>query len=114
MKYIDNLTGGFVGVSLWSCVEMNVAVMSACLPTVRPLLSNVPVHLNKIRPYTTGGRLWPRNSYNEARRGGGTDAEELSRLPSDAISQFSVLNEVVSCRSDIESTKDNQSERVIF
>ena len=30
--------GSYAGTVLWSCVEVNVAVMSACLPTLGPVL----------------------------------------------------------------------------
>jgi len=30
-------SGSYYGINLWSCVEVNAAVISACLPTLRPL-----------------------------------------------------------------------------
>ena len=92
-------------ISLWSCVEMNVAVTSACLPTVRPLLSKIPMCFSRNRSPTTGRILWSKNPYEGVREERGTDAEELSRLPK--VDPFSVssVNEGVSYRSDIESTK---------
>ena len=31
------LSDTYYGVSVWSCVEVNIAIVSACLPTMRPL-----------------------------------------------------------------------------
>ncbi|KAF3765299.1 putative integral membrane protein, partial [Cryphonectria parasitica EP155] len=34
----DDMTWSYVGVGLWTAVEIDVAVVSSCLPTMRPLL----------------------------------------------------------------------------
>ncbi|KAF7868661.1 hypothetical protein EAF04_005191 [Stromatinia cepivora] len=34
-----DITWSYVGVGLWSAVEIDVAVISACLPTLRPVLT---------------------------------------------------------------------------
>ena len=35
------LIGTCYGVNVWSCVEVNIAIVSACLPTMRPLVQKV-------------------------------------------------------------------------
>lgn len=35
---VDILVGNYYGVAVWSAAEINTAVISACLPTIRPVL----------------------------------------------------------------------------
>ena len=37
----SHLVGSYCGVGVWSVVEVNTAVISACLPTLRPLVQHV-------------------------------------------------------------------------
>lgn len=40
--------GSYYGVAVWSSVEVNIAVISACLPTIRPFLQSVGQRLTKM------------------------------------------------------------------
>lgn len=48
--------GSYTGTAIWSTVEVNVAVMSACLPTIRPLLRRTIPKLLSIGSFSFGSQ----------------------------------------------------------
>jgi len=74
--------GTFYGIVLWSCIECNVAVISACIPTLRPILQKVLPSAafamllgttNKQKNYKSDPAAWKNAS-------SGTHGEEFQRL----------------------------------
>ncbi|ERF72506.1 hypothetical protein EPUS_09033 [Endocarpon pusillum Z07020] len=53
---VRNLTWSYVGTAFWSVVEVNVAVMSACFPTMRPLLQRTIPKLLSIGSFSFGSQ----------------------------------------------------------
>ena len=68
------LTGNYYDISLWSCVEVNIAIVSACLPTMRPLAQ-------KMFPAAFISRVFS-SRRNQFQKAGPTErGEEFQRLP---------------------------------
>ncbi|MCJ1235776.1 hypothetical protein MMC14_003747 [Varicellaria rhodocarpa] len=81
-----DVTWSWYGVAVWSAIELNVAVVSACLPTMRPLVQAIvasPVvscsfdAIGKLRPTNGKGNVWPMKRTSQRQ---GND-EEFHRLP---------------------------------
>lgn len=49
--------GSTYGVAVWSVIELNVAVISACLPAMRPLLKGFEHTIQSLR-LSAGNRSW--------------------------------------------------------
>jgi len=73
----SDITWTYVGVGLWTAVEIDVAVTSACLPTLRPVLSHlVPVFFDVFKSRIGRSKGTHDSSNNTHLRG-----EEFQRLP---------------------------------
>ena len=82
------MTDSYYGVVVWSCVEMDVAVVSACLPTMRPILQAVFPSELATKLYGSGGRSHDQGDSNGTRDGSyykmsarAKHNEEFQRLP---------------------------------
>lgn len=52
---VSNITQEFVGITIWSTIEINVGIICACLPTLRILLARLfPNILGTSQQYYTG------------------------------------------------------------
>ena len=87
MALLTLCLGSWYGVAVWSAIELDVAVVSACLPTMRPLVQAIgasPVLVRffnasrKARPADGKVNAWPMERLSHRQ---GTD-EEFHRLPS--------------------------------
>ncbi|KAF4625522.1 hypothetical protein G7Y89_g12644 [Cudoniella acicularis] len=91
---IEDMTWTYVGVGLWTAIEINVAVISACLPTLQPVLSYIiPSFLSKVIPSTKSKvsnapskDIYLNTASNRAR------GEEFQRLPEYAMDSISREN----------------------
>ena len=78
--------GSWYGVAVWSAIELNVAVVSACLPTMRPLIQAIVASPVVSRLFYVSGKLRPANGKDNAwpmerlSQRQGTD-KEYHRLP---------------------------------
>jgi hypothetical protein len=73
-----DITYHFREIIVWSCVEVNVGLACACLPSLKPALSLLG--LNRIFGFTDSRNLYPSSSgrseniYNKSSGTGGTDS----------------------------------------
>jgi len=87
MNLMD-MTWTYVGVGLWTAVEIDVAVISACLPTLRPVLGYlIPSFFREIIPGTAKDKSSNILSNNFSAHGGTnwSHGEEFQRLPEYAM-----------------------------
>lgn len=110
-RLLNKRTDTSYGTGLWSCLEVDVAIISACLPTIRPLIRKVGAQLASIR--CLGNRFSKFNSamdipeiskrYSPERRGFQDSIEtRLSNLPALELVKASKDVEVASLeRTDL-------------
>ena len=93
IDYLDT----YYGIGVWTAIELDVATISACLPTLRPFLQYVSTSIYDL--YSRSGHsklrdseLSSKNAYYKSRQAQGHD-EELQRLPNDSSTQPSGLKD---------------------
>ncbi|KAI0147572.1 hypothetical protein GGR57DRAFT_515601 [Xylariaceae sp. FL1272] len=65
----EDLTWSYVGVGLWTAIEINVAVISSCLPTVRPVVALILPDFVK-RSFIRSPATGPSGKYGYSSRSG--------------------------------------------
>lgn len=75
----------YYGIGLWTAIELDVATISACLPTLRPMLQYVSASFYSLYSRSShsklgDSRLSSRDAYYKNQRNQGID-EELHHLP---------------------------------
>ena len=99
--------GSYSGVAVWSVLEVNVAVISACLPTMRPLLEACGHALLSIASLAGLCRTW-------ARAVGISEKTHLSKVPSQSPQTHKALDKslpeywIQSISSDLSPLEKNQ------
>lgn len=86
---LTNGIGSYFGVAVWSAVEVNVAVISACLPTLRPLFQSLGRTFTSLGSSFSGNekRSWAvgvfknMNSFKNSSKATPNEGNTFQRLP---------------------------------